>query len=241
MWCGMAAATKPALMRQNTKSTGRLSGFDIDESSGVSVAFQVPALSPAHPPPAPRTPLPLSSQHVPRNCTPRHDAIIAVSQLREALSKNMVRVVDLFREWDTNGDGTVNKAEFRKAMPKLGLRVPASDVDALFDSWDPDGSGTVEINELSRVLRQGSGAPEVQFSKAAPLDHQKLAQNASPEQLRAHLSSLKEQCEQVRHAQSNSHEIARCPNAIRNTSVSAARDGPGRAEPAPHDDRPPRG
>ena len=30
-------------MRQNTKSTGRLSGFDIDESSGVSVAFQVPA------------------------------------------------------------------------------------------------------------------------------------------------------------------------------------------------------
>ena len=117
----MAAATKPALMRQNTKSTGRLSGFDIDESSGVSVAFQVPALSPAHPPPAPRTPLSLSSQHVPRNCTPRHDTIIAVSQLREALSKNMVRVVDLFREWDTNGDGTINKAELRTRLTPTNI------------------------------------------------------------------------------------------------------------------------
>ena len=30
-------------------------------------------------------------------------------QLREALSANAVRVVDLFKEWDTDGDGTVSK------------------------------------------------------------------------------------------------------------------------------------
>ena len=35
-----------------------------------------------------------------------------------------VRVIDLFREWDEDGDGTVSKKEFRKAMPLLGLEVP---------------------------------------------------------------------------------------------------------------------
>ena len=45
------------------------------------------------------------------------------SQLRNMLSKNAVRVIDLFREWDEDGDGTVSKKEFRKAMPLLGLEV----------------------------------------------------------------------------------------------------------------------
>ena len=38
-------------------------------------------------------------------------------QVRDALSKNAVRVIDLFREWDEDGNGTVSKKEFRKAMP----------------------------------------------------------------------------------------------------------------------------
>ena len=45
----------------------------------------------------------------------------------------MVRVIDLFREWDDDGSGTVSKAEFRKAMPMLGLSVPSSEMDSLFD------------------------------------------------------------------------------------------------------------
>ena len=43
-------------------------------------------------------------------------------QIRDALSKNAVRVIDLFREWDDNGDGTVSKKEFRKGLALLGLR-----------------------------------------------------------------------------------------------------------------------
>ena len=34
-----------------------------------------------------------------------------------------VRVIDLFREWDEDGDGTVSKKEFRKALPMLGIQV----------------------------------------------------------------------------------------------------------------------
>ena len=79
-------------------------------------------------------------------------------QIRDALSKNAVRVIDLFREWDEDEDGTVSKKEFRKAMPMLGLHVPAQEVDTLFDSWDPDGSGMLELKELTRVLK---GMPAV--------------------------------------------------------------------------------
>ena len=33
-------------------------------------------------------------------------------------------MIDLFREWDEDGDGTVSKKEFRKAVIHLGLEVP---------------------------------------------------------------------------------------------------------------------
>ena len=58
-------------------------------------------------------------------------------QLRKALTRQAVRVIDLFREWDENGDGRVTKKEFRRAMGMLGLEAPRTDVDLVFDSFDP--------------------------------------------------------------------------------------------------------
>ena len=58
-----------------------VSGLDIDESSGLTMA----------------------------------------EQLGNAMKKQGTRVMDLFREWDDNKDGTVSKEEFRKAMPELGV------------------------------------------------------------------------------------------------------------------------
>ena len=79
-----------------------------------------------------------------------------ISELRVALSSQVGRVVDLFREWDENADGKVSKKEFRRALPMLGLKgVPAADADALFDSLDPDGSGEIEYKELNKLLRKG--------------------------------------------------------------------------------------
>mgnify|MGYP002885510937 CR=1 FL=1 len=72
-----------------------------------------------------------------------------------------MRVIDLFREWDEDASGSVSKKEFRKAMPMLGLDVPAEDVDALFDSWDPDGSGELELKELNKLLRRGNVVVEL--------------------------------------------------------------------------------
>jgi len=74
-------------------------------------------------------------------------------QLKDVLTKNAGRVIDLFREWDADGDGVVSRKEFHKAMPALGLEVPKKEIDALFDTWDPDNSGSIEYSELKKLLQ----------------------------------------------------------------------------------------
>ena len=81
-------------------------------------------------------------------------------QLAEILTNEAVRVIDLFREWDEDGDGVVSRKEFRKAMPLLGLQVPRPEVDALFDSWDPDGSGELTLHDLSQRLKRRVVVPK---------------------------------------------------------------------------------
>ena len=64
-------------------------------------------------------------------------------------------MVDLFREWDGDGSGSVSKKEFADNMKLLGLDVPKKDVHKLFDSMDPDGSGSLSLKELNKQLRRG--------------------------------------------------------------------------------------
>ena len=66
-----------------------------------------------------------------------------------------MRVIELFRDMDLDGDGLIDRKEFRRGMTALGLDVPRAMVDALFDSWDPDGSGSIDQRELNKMLRRG--------------------------------------------------------------------------------------
>jgi len=77
-------------------------------------------------------------------------------QLGLALKKNAARVIDLFRQWDTDGDGEVSRKEFHKAMPALGIEIADFDVDALFNAWDSDGGGSLDFKELSGILKGGA-------------------------------------------------------------------------------------
>ena len=65
-------------------------------------------------------------------------------QLREALGKNLMRVMDLFRDWDDDGNGTIDKKEFRRAIAALGYAAPRAEIDGLFDKFDADRSGEIE-------------------------------------------------------------------------------------------------
>ena len=106
-----------------------------------------------------------------------------VQHLVDALARRGARVMDLFREWDTDGSGIITAAEFERALTALGLDAPKGAVIALFDEFDADGDGHREVDrtrirdaggisfqELNRLLRRARAsasptrAPHVGFS-----------------------------------------------------------------------------
>ena len=79
-------------------------------------------------------------------------------QLADALKEHQVRLIDLFREWDDDGNGALDKKELRQAVAALGYEAPKKDVDKLFDSIDVDGNGWIEFHELKAALDKSSRA-----------------------------------------------------------------------------------
>ena len=45
------------------------------------------------------------------------------NNLMTVIIANKGRILDLFREWDTDGDGQITRKEFHTAMPRLGFDV----------------------------------------------------------------------------------------------------------------------
>jgi len=89
---------------------------------------------------------------------PIEDGKSVIEQLRDILNKNAVRVIDLFRSWDDDGNGKVSASEFRKAVAALGYKAPKKDVNEVFKAFDIDNSGEIDYNELNRALRRGGDA-----------------------------------------------------------------------------------
>ena len=71
----------------------------------------------------------------------------AQATLIDALGQRLTELTDLFKHWDDDGNGTVDKAEFRAVVDALGLQFEDNVIDAVFDSYDADGSGTIEYTE----------------------------------------------------------------------------------------------
>jgi Ca2+-binding EF-hand superfamily protein len=80
------------------------------------------------------------------------DALVA--PVAAALAANMTRTLMLFREWDKDGSGSVDRDEFARALQVLGLDAGATTSNALFDALDTDHSGSIEFSELHVRVRQ---------------------------------------------------------------------------------------
>ena len=74
--------------------------------------------------------------------------------LRDALARSSTRVLDLFREWDEDGSGSISRKEFARAIKALGFSTPKDQLNALFDGIDTDKSGSIEYSELNKMLRK---------------------------------------------------------------------------------------
>jgi hypothetical protein len=77
-------------------------------------------------------------------------------QLFELLKGNSNRVLELSKEWDTDGNGAVDKMELRKGIAGLGYWVPKKEIDFLFDCFDKDGSGEIAYGEFKKMLSEES-------------------------------------------------------------------------------------
>ena len=111
-------------------------------------------------------PEPVTWGFVPRSATPgapssSEEVPPGVEALRKALLPQVLRVIDLFRKLDANGDGKVTGVEFRRVLPLMASSASEAesfgeaDVDSLFALLDRDGSGSIEYSELHARLRQG--------------------------------------------------------------------------------------
>merc|ERR1719149_74907 len=63
-----------------------------------------------------------------------------IAELKKTLQKKMRVLQVLFKEWDEDGSGSVNRREWHKAMPVIGIQTTKDMLDVLFDAFDEDGS-----------------------------------------------------------------------------------------------------
>jgi len=110
----------------------------------------------------------------------------ASEQLAMALKAGATRVLDLFRQWDTDGDGSVSKAEFLSGLPKLGFNIDKKYIEELFDEWDKDGGGELSFGELKKVLSavpraSAANKKSVKAAGSAVKAASRVAKSAAPD------------------------------------------------------------
>ncbi|KAI6178341.1 CRE-CAL-5 protein [Aphelenchoides besseyi] len=75
---------------------------------------------------------------------------------REVAEGDEIREDDLrgiFREFDINGDGFIQKNELRAVMIKMGQSPTDEELAAMFSAADKDNDGNIDFNEFLTIAR----------------------------------------------------------------------------------------
>ena len=80
------------------------------------------------------------------------------STLQQMAAKSHMKMMDVFRKYDSDGSGHIDQFEFEAAIAELGLLdVPPYAARAVFEEYDADGSGSLDMEELATMIKAGRG------------------------------------------------------------------------------------
>ena len=119
-----------------------------------------------------------------------------ILSLKDTLSRSGDQVVDLFRAWDEDGSGTVDRGEFYRAIRALGFIIEQEEANMVFDALDEDQSGVLEYKELNTMLRE-SAREAIRADGGASRDEWAAAANVTVAELRQQLRAGKRARERI--------------------------------------------
>jgi len=85
-------------------------------------------------------------------CGRKYDLTAVVEKLRESMRQQYPLVRDVFRKFDTDHDGVLTLAEFKKVLEKYGFQLSEEDVLVIMKHFDARQDGQVSYNEFCDVL-----------------------------------------------------------------------------------------
>ena len=79
----------------------------------------------------------------------------ALRELKRQLTKSLTHLTKLFKKWDHDHSGTVDRGEFQRGVSALVPNTTAETISSLFGEFDEDGSGEITYSECVRhVIRE---------------------------------------------------------------------------------------
>ena len=76
----------------------------------------------------------------------------SINKLME--EKGVAQAPELFKMWDSDGNGLIDRSEWKSACKSMKLEGATDEgIDALYNELDGDGSGEIDLSELAEGLR----------------------------------------------------------------------------------------
>ena len=82
----------------------------------------------------------------------RQQTAAAVGVLKATLKRNAETIAQMFKDMDEDGNGMIQKTEFAKTIPELGIKCTKAEIDAIFDEIDEDRSGEIDPGEFANFF-----------------------------------------------------------------------------------------
>ncbi len=82
--------------------------------------------------------------------------------LQQMAAKSHMKMMDVFKKYDSDGSGAIDQFEFEAALVELGmLDVPSYEARKVFEAYDADSSGSLDMDELAKMIRSGRGPSQL--------------------------------------------------------------------------------